>query len=100
MAKFKKVIVANFEIPIDPEEERVVIKAKMSGDIAILKQGVFDPKYFKGIVLDIERNRGWDRKIGPERFVPTSNTPLTDEFAELRENIKQLAQGKEFKKIS
>ncbi len=61
--KAYKVVCTKLEIQIDQEELQTVLDAVSSGDVAVLKKGIFNPSYFIGVVEDEQRVVEFSRDI-------------------------------------
>ncbi len=93
-------------IPIDEDEIPSVIQALTSGDVKILRQGVFNPPYFVGIsedsksMSDFQENNKYDIRDGVISEYPQHK----DLFIDIRTTVKRLSADKNpnypFKKLN
>lgn len=87
------------EIKIDEDEVAKVLEALKSGDVKVLRQGIFNPQSFDSIVPDEKRSAQISEVeskvytriedgIVHEYTLPAKNSTLPDLFADIRESLQ------------
>lgn len=73
---YKIIMTNNLEIPVDEDEVENVLMAIFKKESVIVRQGVFNPSFYVGLVEDKKRTEQLRQEIEEMRGVGLSESPM------------------------